>query len=139
MNDAKTALALRAMVAIRRLGLRLLPGMRATWPDDARPCRRYGSPGETGGWVSDYSGNERFNSDEDALPDLADPATLGCLLALVREAWGDPVADVRYRGEGEDWACRCQSQSWFDPDITGATQAEALVAALEAAPPKHEG
>ena len=24
------------------------------------------------------------------LPDLTDPATLGCLLALVREAWGDP-------------------------------------------------
>ena len=27
-----------------------------------------------------------------ALPDLADPATLGCLLAMVREAWGMPVA-----------------------------------------------
>jgi hypothetical protein len=25
------------------------------------------------------------------LPDLTDPATLGCLLALVREAWGDPT------------------------------------------------
>ena len=24
------------------------------------------------------------------IPDLTDPATLGCLLALVREAWGDP-------------------------------------------------
>ena len=24
------------------------------------------------------------------LPDLCDPATLGCVLALVREAWGQP-------------------------------------------------
>jgi hypothetical protein len=28
-------------------------------------------------------------------PDLTDPATLGCLLALVREAWRCPTAHVR--------------------------------------------
>lgn len=29
------------------------------------------------------------------LPDLTDAATLGCLLALVRETWGDPVLFVQ--------------------------------------------
>ena len=47
------------------------------------------------------------------LPDLRDPATLGCLLALVREAWGNPRLRVS-RPDGSD--------------------AEALVYALEAAP-----
>ena len=27
-----------------------------------------------------------------AYPDLSDPATMGCLLSLVREAWGCPTA-----------------------------------------------
>lgn len=49
------------------------------------------------------------------LPDLTDPATLGCLLALVRKVCGDVVA---YR-------CR---------RVRIDLEAEALVAALEAAP-----
>lgn len=68
----------------------------------------------------------------DALPDLSDPATLGCLLALVREAWGDPCATSRaycgywgvLRPDG-DMSC------WHI--ARGATEAEALVFALEAA------
>lgn len=28
---------------------------------------------------------------DDRVPDLTDPATMGCLLALVRELWGKPV------------------------------------------------
>jgi hypothetical protein len=48
-----------------------------------------------------------------AVPDLSDPATLGCLLALVREAWKGNVAPVY-------------------PDSDEALTK--LVAALEAAP-----
>jgi hypothetical protein len=68
------------------------------------------------------------------LPDLSDPATLGCLLALVREAWGDRYASV--------W-CDTQFSTWEDRWVysvdgttkTGfSTEAEALVYALEAAP-----
>ncbi len=65
---------------------------------------------------------------EDSLPDLNDPATIGCLLYLVREAWNDPSLA----------ACRnMDERTWqIDPtvtDRTGATEAEALVCALEAA------
>jgi hypothetical protein len=68
------------------------------------------------------------------LPDLTDPATLGCLLALVREAWGDlhmvARCDDRH-GKVSWWICR-----WGDLPRSRecSTEAEALVAALEAAP-----
>ena len=65
------------------------------------------------------------------VPDLSDPATLGCLLALVREAWGCD-------------SLTCQSllplvgvHGWRVVGTSaksGHTEAEALVAALEAAP-----
>lgn len=63
-------------------------------------------------------------------PDLTDPATMGCLLALVRKAWSDKVA------------CICTlhyASKWFVDLPNGevvccATEAEALVTALEAAP-----
>lgn len=71
------------------------------------------------------------------MPDLSDPATLGCLLALVREAWGS--GEVWQPGAPNDqdtWRCRVvvplgwrQGFKCFD----GATEAEALVAALEGA------
>jgi hypothetical protein len=73
---------------------------------------------------------------EAEVPDFSDPATLGCLLALVREAWGCKflVAQedfchkalwcVRGRGAGmPDWLA-----------VAGMSEAEVLVAALEAAP-----
>jgi hypothetical protein len=77
------------------------------------------------------------------VPDLTDPATLGCLLALVREAWGEPLASVEVRQPG-DLGCRAcvrvpvGSEGWRvvqwwcasqDPQYS---EAAALVAALEA-------
>ena len=76
----------------------------------------------------------------DDVPDLSDPATLGCLLALVREAWGDATADVihfdvwKTNGTwGHEWTVQCRDAGRFTKS-RGATEAEALVAALEAAP-----
>ena len=76
-----------------------------------------------------------------ATPDLTDPATLGCLLALVRQAWRDVgIAAVvaRYDHEnGYQWRVvhghhhgstfMAMSQKMY------LTEAAALVAALEAA------
>jgi hypothetical protein len=76
-------------------------------------------------------------SDTDWLPDLTDPATLGCLLVLVREAWGDP--HVYVLSCASDWFTVCSPNAeggkWLaHPPIDGSTEAEALIAALEAAP-----
>ena len=69
------------------------------------------------------------------LPDLSSPATLGCLLHLVREAYksrfGLMVVSAQTNIRGE-WYCNPNSggpkAKWH------ATEAEALVVALEAAP-----
>ena len=69
------------------------------------------------------------------VPDLSDPATLGCLLALVREAWGDPRAQL-YAMEDADgregWGLVLERGEGVGP--FAETEAEALIAALEAAP-----
>ena len=64
----------------------------------------------------------------DALPDLTDPATLGCVLALVRQAWGMPrlVAMPQPDGGWTVWGLTSVA--------SGDTEAAALVTALEAAP-----
>ena len=76
-----------------------------------------------------------------ALPDLTDPATLGCILHLVREAWNQPHAAAAMGGFG--WAVYSFVTNGIvgdEPAINGrygdgyTTEAEALVAALEAAP-----
>jgi hypothetical protein len=66
-------------------------------------------------------------------PDFRDPATLGCLLELVREVWDDPWLHVENWEDG--WTAMGQTEA-----MSGAltamchTEAEALVAAMEAAP-----
>jgi len=72
-------------------------------------------------------------------PDLRDPATLGVLLAQVREAWephrgSDCIASTMHTGTG--WGVRARYGSEGLATIvecTHETEAEALVAALESA------
>ena len=70
----------------------------------------------------------------DLIPDFSDPAPLGCLLALVREAWGNPTAHVGHSTSMDypGWTV------WFHDGegSVGPRDAEhkALLAALEAAP-----
>ena len=69
----------------------------------------------------------------DALPDLNDPATLGCLLALVREAHGsDRICVVPQYGV-DRWDVRAQFGTLNRIAANGPTEPAALVAALEAA------
>ena len=70
-----------------------------------------------------------------AEPDLTDPATLGCLLALVREAWGPVVWwEPDHRCDGLGRLCVYDSEGVCQYVWDNGTEAEALVAALEATP-----
>ena len=79
------------------------------------------------------------------LPDLTDPATLGCLLALVREAWDVGYGENKYAyiavnppvtpHMGEPWSVVvCDHNGEWPFGFDGDTEAEALIEALEAAP-----
>ncbi len=102
---------------------RWLPGMLATgegYLGRARVIDTDCAPVNERPDLWEYRGYLRGTANADEwpdtlLPDLSDPATVGCLLALVREACGDVAA------------FRCRR-------VSAAVEIEALVAALEAAP-----
>lgn len=71
----------------------------------------------------------RWSNDVD-VPDLRDPATLGCVLAMVREAWNEPTMHVRWNAGIGRWDVVAR----YSFPACAKTEAEALVAALEAAP-----
>jgi len=106
---------------------RWLPGMLAYRPGGIWEWRRH----SVAKWC-DSLGVRRSIPDV-AVPDLGDPATVGCLLALVREAWGAPHKSVRHDDDhavsGRPWVVWCPPR-WVRAD----TEAAALVAALESAP-----
>jgi hypothetical protein len=129
MTEEQIALSRRAVAC---KGWRWMPGMA--------DC--YGRRLREGDWIDPAA----------EFPDLMDPATLGCLLALVREAWRCPTVYVRQSttrrvSDGviawevcdlflDAEACRALGVpregsvgSWGH-----GSEAEALVAALESAP-----
>lgn len=76
--------------------------------------------------------------EQPGVPDLSDPATLGCLLHLVREAWRAPHAAPQWDQRWQHWAVLTpnyneECESWRNLGADN-TEAEALVVALEAAP-----
>lgn len=124
MTEEQITLARRA-VACRRW--RWMSGMRWLAEDDRGRLDHY---------QPDYMGRPL-----NALPDLTDPATLGCLLALVREAWGCAViTEPHYDCDNEarlgpnviGWRA-VETERWMTAG-DGTPEAEALVVALEAAP-----
>ena len=87
------------------------------------------------GTIPLYEGVYRLpqSAPDDSAPDWTDPATLGCLLAMAREARDDPYMSAS-GGEGIGWRVATASRP-LDPWRT--TEAEALLAAIEAAPAKE--
>ena len=71
-----------------------------------------------------------FTTDVD-VPDLYDPATLGCLLHLVQEAWGVERAVVWWNEHDQGWVADVRPRNFV---FVRDSEAHALVAALEAAP-----
>lgn len=134
MTDEQIALS-RRVVACR--GWWWMPGMlrlRATPPSRRDHLRMDGRvPDGRDSW--DYAAWR-------VIPDLADAATLGCLLALVREAWRCVVVtspDSDYDDEEArqglhviGWRA-VETVRWTIVGA-GATEVEALVDALEGAP-----
>lgn len=80
--------------------------------------------------------SEAGMSNPDITPDLADPATQGCVMALLDEAYCEwwvepsPGADMR----ATRWAVYVWNGSLTRRIAVGVTRIEALIAALEAAP-----
>lgn len=96
---------------------------------------RPGATSNGGGWVDQGNASGFF-------PDLSDPATLGCLLHLVREAWGAWRISLCFSAVTPNtertWAVPISYPTERDgiknESFYGRTQGEALVAALESAP-----
>ena len=114
---------------------RWMPGMLAQ--SESQGAARIYYVGHDG-WISlcgGYPHSATFHAKRLEYPILSDPATVGCILALVREAWGDQQAYAIGFRQDVSWTVTLVSpvtdeQFWFD----GATEVEALLAALEAAP-----
>jgi hypothetical protein len=121
---ARSAVACRAW--------RWMPGMLTM---DALRVVRVDTDGHALGW---RAGGYVWALNADSLPDLSDPATLGCLLELVRDAWeGDiSTSKLRYAINVPPWCAEHEGGGAEDPSraFYGSTEAEALVVALEAAP-----
>lgn len=134
MTEHQIALARRA-VACR--GWRWMPGMRAALSSGL--VVRLGDHDEGSLWRAILAGGATCTVDVrhpwyTVAPDLTDPATVGCLLALVREAWGDKRTAVKWwYPEGCAYYTHPLDDS-LQPRELFESEAEALVAALEAAP-----
>lgn len=127
MNPEMIDLAKR-LVACR--GFRWMPGMK-----DLEGWRLYREL-PFGGWDAiggewEYHQLAHFPK----LPDLTDPATLGCLLALVREVWGMPTGiTVGYSSDEALWGVSWSGATHGGWCGRGKIEAEALVVALENTP-----
>lgn len=124
-EDTQKKLAKRWLVLVEAGKARWMPGMR---DDDG-----YRYLGD--GWWSKEAdpANQTYHMEVSATdwPDFNDPATLGCLLAQARERLANNRVRVTPNAFNDtSWFCGAPLGEPF----SGATEAEAIIAALEAAP-----
>ena len=129
MNSEMTDLAREAVACD---GWRWMPGMRAEWESSNRNYSAIvvaidqGCPRMANGHIR-----------QDALPDLESPATLGCLLHLVREVYDDLSHNAIYSDPKQhglsghpSWVVCNDIGDRFSDELP--TEAHALVAAMKA-------
>jgi len=142
MNNEMIELARRAVASPH---WRWMPGMRLVCPGSDEAFRVESEPAWNGGLYRAFGISEDWiAAPEDELPDLTDPATLGWLLALVREAWGCEVWVSLDPDPDPVNGAMCGDEHWFVSRVGfglsaqriahGTDAASALVAALESAP-----
>ena len=95
-------------------------------------------------WANEYS--LRMHAWEirlDMRPDLTDPATIGCLAATARKAWGDDhlCCIPPMPGVSDLWrACSARVlKTGFRVSCSGETEGKAWETAILAAPPPEVG
>jgi len=122
----------RRAIACKRW--RWMPGMLSE--KGLRVTRR-----DSDGYVVGYYENLSYIAEcvSGTLPDLSDPATLGCLLALVRKAWGNEASvSLNLSSFWAVGGAKIQKGKsaghTINLGIWKLTEVEALVAALEVAP-----
>ena len=131
MSETKATLEEVARRAVACKGWKWMVGMSVAVPDTL--------DGGEGGYYRIYIASHV--PEADAYPNFSDPATMGCLLHIVREAWNVPdLSAIRsaFKDGSVVWSfCltqECREQLGLaDGYLGGATEAEALVAALEVA------
>jgi hypothetical protein len=137
--DVNTSYAIDRNLAIRAVrcaNFRWIPGMQTR---DGDRVLMVGSEDHSpkiarwrmGGADAPYSSSViwKFDSiDMEALPDLSDPGTVGCLLSLVRELLDDPDAYMEKKTDGIDpgWMLWVRGRGYY-----AESEAEVLVMALE--------
>ena len=110
------------------------PGMRVHTYEDDDPTRLV-SCVEGEHWAYDPADREGWPCTP-MRPDTDDPATMGAILGLVREAWGDPLLHVACSIVNSEWSWYAAHSSHPGPCLpcNGNTEIEVLLAAALAAP-----
>lgn len=129
--EGNTAMVMRALArrAVACEGWKWMRGMRAFAGSTCEPIRIVTAD------FAPWEGDRIPLSLDDKWPDFTDPATLGCLLALVREALESDVYTCRLIAPAlnrDGWALMSAHNAILHEGIF-PTEAEALVVALEAA------